>query len=326
VKKIPAPEGHPFNGLRDFQGEFDWGVLRKPENEYGDYKAVEWAETFLRKEQKKPFFLAVGLWHPHIPMFAPQKYFDMYRDPRLPEVPENDLDDVPAEGRRLAAFRRSEHDRILKEGKWKDAVRAYLASISFADALIGKMLGALEGSAHAGNTIVVLWSDNGWHLGEKQHWHKSTLWERSTHVPLVIAGPGVQSAGVARKQPVSLLDLYPTLVEVCGLTPRKELEGVSLGPLLRDPRVRHQPVVCTFEPGNHAVRDERWRYIRYKDGTEELYDRVEDPNEYRNIASNGKHEGVKRQLAQYIPKSDAKPVPERDEYDFNFATHTWKKK
>lgn len=326
VKKIPNPEGHPFNGLTNFQGEFDWGVLPKPASEYGDYKAVEWGAEFLKREQKKPFFLAVGLWHPHIPMFAPKEYFDMYPDPRLPEVPENDLDDVPAEGKRMAAFRRSEHTRILKEGKWKDAVRAYLASISFADALVGRMIKALDASPHAGNTIVVLWSDNGWHLGEKQHWHKSTLWERSTHVPLIMAGPGMAAAGTARKQPVSLLDIYPTLVELCGLPPRKELEGESLVPLLKNPKAKHKPVVSTFEPDNHAVREERWRYIRYKDGTEELYDRFADPNEYRNIAADPKHAAVKRELAKYMPASSVKPVPERDAYNFDFATHTWTKK
>ncbi|MBI3210981.1 MAG: sulfatase [Candidatus Solibacter usitatus] len=326
VKKIPNPPGHPFNGLQNFQGEFDWGVLDKPESEYGDFKAVQWASDFLKKKQEKPFFLAVGLWHPHIPMFAPKKYFDMYPDPRLPEVPENDLDDVPPIGKRLAAARIEEHDRIFKEGKWRDAVRAYLASISFADALIGRLLAALETSAYANNTVIVLWSDNGWHLGEKQHWHKSTLWERATHVPLLMAGTGVKSPGVTRTQPVSLLDIYPTLVELCGLPRRAELEGESLAPLLANPKAPHKPVVSTFEPGNHAVRDERWRYIRYRDGTEELYDRHADANEYRNIAGDARYDGVKASLARYLPAKSAPQVPVRADYDFDFATHTWRRK
>jgi choline-sulfatase len=326
VRKIPAPPGHPFNGLHNFQGEFDWGVLDQPESAYGDANAVAWAGEFLKRKHSKPFFLAVGLWHPHIPMFAPQSYFDMYKDPRMPEVPENDLDDVPPVGQKLAAFRRDEHKRIVAEGKWKEAVRAYLASISFADALIGRMLNSLDQSAYGRNTIIVFWSDNGWHLGEKQHWHKSTLWERSTRVPLIVSGPGTAHAGTPRRQPANLLDLYPTLVEMCGLPPHSGLDGESLVPLLRDPKARRKPTVSTYEPGNHAVIDERWRYIRYHDGGEELYDRIEDPNEWRNLAGDPKHNPVKRDLAQWMPKTNASPVPERSAYDFDFASHTWKRR
>jgi len=326
VKKIPNPPGHPFNGLQNFQGEFDWGILDRPESEYGDQKAIDFGDAFLKREHKKPFFLAVGLWHPHIPMFAPKKYFDMYPDPKIPEVPENDLDDLPPMAKKFAAFRRQEHERIVKEGKWRDAVRAYLASITFADAMIGRLLTSLEQSAYAKNTIIVFWSDNGWHLGEKQHWHKSTLWERSTRVPLIVAGPGLKQTGTPRAQAVSLLDLYPTLLDLCGLPQRKELEGESLAPLLRDAKAKHKPAVSTYEPGNHMVRTERWRYIRYKDGTEELYDRTADPNEFRNIASDPKHTALKADLAQYMPKKSVPPVPERDAYDFDFPTYSWKRK
>ncbi|MBI3679668.1 MAG: sulfatase [Acidobacteria bacterium] len=326
VKKIPAPPGHPFNGLENFPGEFDWGVLDKPEAEYGDAKAVDWASGFLERRHKQPFFLAVGLWHPHIPMFAPKSYFDLYPEVRMPVAPEDDLNDIPRVGQELAAFRREEHRRIVAEGKWKEAVRAYLASISFADALLGRMLAALDRSAYARNTIVVFWSDNGWHLGEKQHWHKSTLWERSTHVPLIIAGPGIRAPGAPRRQTVSLLDVYPTLCELCGLPMRKELEGETLSPLLRDPKARHRPVISTHEPGNHAALTERWRYIRYHDGGEELYDRVNDPNEWKNLAADPQYESLKKELAQWMPKNNARPVPERTAYDFDFASHTWRRK
>ncbi|MGH9660090.1 MAG: sulfatase [Bryobacteraceae bacterium] len=328
TKKIPAPPGHPFNGLKDFQGEFDWGVLDKPEAEYGDAAAVDFGAAFLRRKHARPFFLAVGLWHPHIPMFAPRNYFDLYppEKVRLPDSPADDLDDVPAVGREMAAFRRVEHERIVGEGKWKDAVRAYLASITFADALVGRMVAALDASAYARNTILVFWSDNGWHLGEKQHWHKSTLWQRSTHVPLIFAGPGVRSAGRARRQPVSLLDLYPTLVEMCGLPSRAGLDGASFAALLRDPAAPRHPAVSTYLPNNHAVITERWRYIRYRDGGEELYDRVADPREFRNLAGLDRHAPLKRELAGYMPKSSAPPQPERDAYDFDFATHQWRRK
>lgn len=327
-KRVPAPKGHPFNGLGNFQGEFDWGVLDKPEAAYGDQRAVGYARSFLSKAHAKPFFLSIGLWHPHIPMFSPQRFYDLYpaEKVRMPEVPGNDLDDVPAAGQKFAAFRREEHERIVKEGKWRDAVRSYLAAISFADAMVGSVVEALDRSAHGRDTIVVFWSDNGWHLGEKRHWHKSTLWERSTHVPLIVRGPGVRAAGTARKQPVSLIDLYPTLIELCGLPKRGDLDGESLVPLLRDPKAPRRPAVSTYLAGNHAVRTERWRYIRYADGTEELYDREADPNEWRNIAGEARHDGVKRELARSLPASSAPPVPSREAFDFDYGSHTWRRK
>jgi len=327
-KRVPAPAGHPFNGLKNFQGEFDWGVIPAAESEYGDQKAIDFGLKFLEKPQTKPFFLAIGLWHPHIPMFAPQKYFDMYPPDKIkiPYTPEGDLDDVPKIGQQWAAARREEHNRIVKEGKWREAIRAYLAAISFADAMIGRLLDGMEKSAHAQNTIVVFWSDNGWHLGEKEHWHKSTLWQRATHVPLIIAGPGTSQVGQPRKQAVSLLDLYPTLIDLCNLPKRKELEGISLKPLLQNPAANRPPAVIDFNPGNHAVRTDRWRYIRYHDGTEELYDEAADQQDWKNLAADPKYATLKQDLAKWIPKTSAPPKPERTAFDFDFATNTYKRK
>lgn len=327
-KKVPNPPGHPFNGLQKFQGEFDWGVIPgRPEAAYGDQRAIEFGEKFLKQPRRdKPFFLAIGLWHPHIPMFAPQHYFDLYQDAKIPEAPADDLDDIPAAGQKFAAFRRDEHERIVREGKWKDAVQAYMACITFADAMIGQLLAALDASPYAKNTVIVLWSDNGWHLGEKKHWHKSTLWQRSTHVPLIFAGPGVADPGVTRKQPVSLLDIYPTLTALCGLPANPRNEGSSLSPLLKDPRARRQTAVCTYLPGNHAVITEEWRYISYHDGGEELYDRRADPNEYRNLADQPLYQVVKEKLARALPPKSAAPVPDRTHFDFDFATYTYRRK
>jgi arylsulfatase A-like enzyme len=224
----------------------------------------------------------------------------------------------------MAAARRDEHERIVREGKWLEAIRAYLAATSFADAMVGRVLDALERSEYGRNTIVVFWSDNGWHLGEKEHWHKSTLWQRSTHVPMIVAAPGNRSNGVGRTQTVTLLDLYPTMVELCGLPRKADLEGTSLVPLLRDPKAKRDPAVITFMRGNHAVKTERWRYIRYEDGSEELYDSVADPNEFTNLASRSEHAPVKRELARWIPVKNAAPVPPRKAYDFDFARHTWR--
>ena len=326
--RVPAPKGHPFNGLKDFAGEFDWGVLEKPEDQYGDQKAVAFAAEFLQRKHDKPFFLAVGMWHPHIPMFSPQRFWDMYPDEKikLPETRDDDLDDVPPIGKSFAAARREELNRIQRENKYKEFVHAYLAAISFADTLIGEVLDALEKSAYAKNTIIVFWSDNGWHLGEKQHVHKSTLWQRSTHVPLIMAGPGMKSTGVTRTQPVNLLDLYPTLVEMCGLPANARLDGKSLVPLLKDPKAKRPPTVTTYLAGNHAVVSERWRYIVYSDGTEELYDRKEDVNEFTNLAGDAQYADVKKDLAQHAPKTNAQPAPVVTDYDFNFGAYSFKRK
>ena len=327
-KKVPAPAGHPFNGLKNFQGEFDWGVLPKSEAAYGDMRAIEFGKAFLERKHDKPFFLCVGLWHPHIPMFSPQRFWDMYPDDkvRLPEIRDNDLDDVPEEGKQMASFRREEHERIVKEGKWKEAIHAYLAAISFADRMVGMMLDALDASPYAKNTTLVFWSDNGWHLGEKQHWHKSTLWQRATHVPMIWAGHGVKSAGKTRPQPVNLLDIYPTLVEICGLAPKADLEGTSIAPLLKDAGRKWRPTVSTYLQGNHAVISERWRYIHYKNGGEELYDRKADPNEFTNLAGDAKLAAVKQELAAYLPKTNAAPKPDWSHFDFDFKTYTYERK
>jgi arylsulfatase A-like enzyme len=326
-KRIPAPAGHPYNGLKNFAGEFDWGVLEKPEDQYGDQKAVAFAEEFLKRKHDQPFFLAVGMWHPHIPMYSPQNYWDLYPEAKVhvPETRADDLDDVPPIGKEFAAVRRDELERIQKEHKMRDFVHAYLAAISFADALVGRVLDALDQSAYAKDTIIVFWSDNGWHLGEKQHVHKSTLWQRSTHVPMIVAGPGIESAGVPRTQPVSLLDIYPTLLEMCGLPANPRNDGISLTPLLKNPTAKRIPAVCTYLPGNHAIITERWRYIRYSDTTEELYDRKADPDEFTNLAALAKYEPVKRDLARYAPKTSVPMKPLVTDYDFDFKTYSYKR-
>jgi choline-sulfatase len=328
VKKEPMPAGYPYNGMKNFQGEFDWGVLPRTEAEYGDMKAVDWAGKFLKKEHSNPFFAAVGLWHPHIPMFAPQEYFDMYPKDKvtLPVLPEDDLADVPPQGAKFAAARRDEFEQIVKDGKWRDMVQAYLACITFADKMVGQILEFLETSAYAKNTIVVFWSDNGWHLGEKRHVHKSTLWQRSTHVPLIISGPATRQNGRARVQPVSLVDLYPTLVDLCGLPANPANDGISLKPQLESHLAPHPPVVTTYWPGNHSVRDERWRYTRYNDGSEELFDEVADKNEFHNLAGNPRYVDVKQRLAKVMPAKSAEPAPERSEIDFDYATYKYTRK
>jgi arylsulfatase A-like enzyme len=237
-------------------------------------------------------------------------------------VPADDLNDVPPAGQELAKARRSDFDTIRNAGRWRHALRAYLASISYADAQLGRVLDALDAGPHVDDTIVVLWSDHGWHLGEKHHWHKSTLWEEATRVPLVIRSPA-HRPGVCDR-PVSLLDLFPTLIELCQLTPLESLDGVSLVPLLRDPRVAwDRPAVIEFRRGNAAVRSDRYRYIRYADGSEELYDHRTDPHEWTNLADSAEHAAVKRKLSRWIADRWAASAPTKGAFHFDPHTFTW---
>jgi arylsulfatase A-like enzyme len=263
-------------------GQFGSTPLNVPLQDYADAQIATFAENYLAQSHESPFFLGLGFNRPHVPLSAPQEYFDLYPldQIQLPLAPADDLNDVPAIGQEWAG---GLHDVILRNGNWKEIVQAYLASISFMDAMVGRVLDALEQSQHSDNTMVVLWSDNGWHLGEKLHWQKQTLWEEATRVPLIISGPGIEAGQVSQK-PVSLMDLFPTLVDLAGLPARPELEGRSLAPLLENPNLPWDHPVVTVWDKSYAVRSEQFRYIRYADGTEELYDHTVDPNELTNLA------------------------------------------
>ncbi|MFB3828658.1 MAG: sulfatase [Bryobacteraceae bacterium] len=302
----PLPPGIPLSGIPG-GAHFDWGPVNVPDSRMGDSQVADWATAELQKKQDRPFFLACGIFRPHLPWYVPPKYFDMYPLDKvtLPNVKEDDLDDVPAMGRKFAKAN-GDHAKVIKYGQWRQAVRSYLACISFADACVGRVIDALDAGPHAKNTTVVLWSDHGWHLGQKLHWRKFALWEEATHNVFMVTSPGLTKAGGRCARPVNLLDIYPTLIDVFGLPGRKELEGTSLMPLLRDPGARwDRPAVTTYLRGNHSVRSEDWRYIRYSDGGEELYDRRKDPLEWTNLASRAEFEGVKKDLARWMPRTDA---------------------
>lgn len=300
VLALRKPPQNPF--------EFDWGPFDKPDREMGDGQMVEWAAQFLLEPPAQPFFLAAGIFRPHLPFYSPRKYFDLYPQDglALPMVKDDDLDDLPKSGKQMAASRRGDYELVMRAGKHRELVQAYLAGISFADALIGRLLDALNASPAAKNTVIVLWSDHGWHLGEKQHLHKFTLWERSTRVPFIIAAPGVTHENARSTKPVGLIDLFPTLNELCALPPVAGLEGHSLVPLLNEPaRGWERPALTTHGQGNHALRSERWRYIRYADGGEEMYDHDSDPNEWTNLASDARFAKVKAEFARWLPETDA---------------------
>jgi arylsulfatase A-like enzyme len=311
----PGPMPYPaakFVNTPDKIKAMDWGVFPARDEEQGDWKIADSAIDYLKSAKPdKPFFLGVGFRLPHVPCFASQKWFDLYPDDQLvmPPVKANDRDDVP-EFAWYLHWKLPEPRLSWLEAnhQWRPLVRAYLASISFMDSQVGRVLDALDASGLAGNTIVVFWSDHGWHLGEKGITGKNTLWERSTRVPLILAGPGIRAGGRSQ-QPVELLDLYPTLVELSGLPARADLEGHSLSPLLKRPSAKRAwPAITTHNQNNHSVRSERWRYIRYADGSEELYDHRNDPNEWTNLARDKRHAGVIRDHARWLPQTNLPPV------------------
>ncbi|MEW4570701.1 sulfatase [Tautonia sp. JC769] len=306
----PKPEQTPVNGIPG-AAHFDWGPLDVPDEAMGDSKTVSWAIDWLQADREAPFFLAVGLIRPHLPWYTPRAYFDHYPVDEiiLPETLANDLDDLPPAGIAMARPD-GDHRKVVAAGQWEKAVQGYLASIEFADAQIGRLLDALDASGHRDDTIIVFWGDHGWHLGQKQHWRKFALWEEATRVPLIVVAPGLTEADGRSDRTVSLLDLYPTLIDLCRLPGRPELEGESLAPLLRDPGApRDRPALTTHGRGNHAVRSERWRYIRYADGSEELYDHQADPREWTNLAADPRWQSVKDELSSHLPSTDAPDAP-----------------
>jgi arylsulfatase A-like enzyme len=293
---------------------FDWGPTETGDESMHDFHTAEWISKQLSTKRDQPMFLACGFAKPHLPWYVPKKYFDMHPLDRiqLPVVKEDDLDDVPAIGRKFA-HASGDHARVTKAEAWKKGVQAYLAAITFADAMIGRVLRALETGPHAKDTAIVLWSDHGWHLGEKLHWRKFTLWERSTRNILMVSAPGVTKPGGVCERPVSMMDLYPTLMDLSGLKAPGGQDGESLMRWLKDPKApKITPALTTYGFGNHAVRSEGWRYIRYNDGGEELYDRAKDPNEWMNLASKPELAAVKSEHAKWLPKQNEPDAPRRN--------------
>jgi arylsulfatase A-like enzyme len=255
--------------------------------------------------------MAIGFYRPHVPFYSPTRIFDQIPIARisLPLVKENDRDDLPPIASELmVAPVAPDHAWFVESGKWREAVQSYLACIRFTDEQVGRLLEALDSSPFADNTIVVLYSDHGFFLGEKERWAKQALWERATRVPLIIVDPGLPG-GAKCAQPTELLSIYPTLIDLCGLPEKQDLEGRNLRPLLNDPKANWPHVALTTHgKDNHSVRTETHRYIRYRDGSEELYDLRTDPNEWTNIADDASNKQLKSELAKSIPATNADPA------------------
>jgi len=293
-------------------GRLDYGIQETDnDSDTADGQLADWTIAQLQQKHDKPFFIAMGLRKPHLPLTAPRKYYEQFKleDIKLPNCPKDDLDDVPQAGKVFAHsmvgfIHEDAHAAVLEAGEqaWKELVRAYLATCSYSDANVGRVLDALNNGPYKDNTIVVLWGDHGWHLGEKEHWHKMALWERSTRTPFIICAPGMKPARIEAS--VTLQDIFPTLVDLCGLKCEQPLDGNSLKPLLENPDMAwDKPAIMCHGPGNFAIRQGQWRLIRYADGSEELYDIQGDPQEFTNLASNPGHEATLRSLRAQLPKT-----------------------
>ena len=309
--EVGPPDRRPAN-RNPVTINIDWSPVVADDRAMGDGQVAAWISERLLDSADTPRFVAAGIYRPHPPWFLPQAYFDAHplADIVLPTVLDNDLDDVSAIGREFTQDSTMPaldiHEWVLATNKWAEGVQAYLASVTFADAMVGQIIDALDRSGRADDTIIALWSDHGWHLGEKQRWRKHTLWEESTRVPLIFVAPGVTTPGSRSARTVSLLDLFPTLVELAGIETPGHLEGISLVPLLENPDAEwNRPAVTTHQFGNHSVRGERFRYIRYVDGSEELYDHDADPDEWHNLAADPRYAAAKAELAGWLPTEEA---------------------
>jgi arylsulfatase A-like enzyme len=302
---------------RDPQPNGDTGVggikfapLDCRDEDLHDYHITSYCIEQLGKQHDKPFFLACGLHKPHMPWNVPRKYYDMFplEGIELPKVTHDDLGDVPPAGARMARPE-GDHAAILQSERWKDAVQGYLAAIAYTDMNIGRLLDALDKSPHKDNTIICFWGDHGWHLGEKEHWRKFALWEEATRSPLIWVVPGVTQPGRCDR-PVDFMSIFPTLMDLCGIECPQHVEGVSVRPLLADPRVAwDRPALMTFHRNNHALRTEKWRYIRYANGDEELYDTLSDPHEWTNLADRPEKAAIKAELASHLPTTNEEEAP-----------------
>ncbi|NDV61013.1 sulfatase [Puniceicoccales bacterium CK1056] len=313
LNKLPMLKG---GGGRKGRGlEFDWGPTGVPVEETGDYKTCAWAAEQLDRDfDGKPFFMAVGVSKPHLPFYVPQEFFNMHplEDVQIPEIVPDDLDDIKNPKGKNKFKPSDDFQRVQNANMFKEVTQAYLAAVSYADYCVGVVLDKLEKSPYADNTIVVIWGDHGWFLGEKLRYRKTHLWEESTRVPLIIRVPELTQPGSRSNRIVNLLDLYPTLAEWCGLPTKEGLEGVSFADLKSLAPEDERPTLTTMGYKNHSVRGDRYRYTRYDDGTEELYDHLKDPMERRNLITDPEMKPVVKQMRAYLPKHDEPRSPDND--------------
>ncbi|MEM7811267.1 MAG: sulfatase [Planctomycetota bacterium] len=314
-KRDPAPPGAPLMSVG--KGEQDWGPIHLDESEMNDTGNCTAAIAELQRQSGRPFFIACGTFNPHMPWYVPQSYFDLFpvEDVLLPAIDDGDLADVPPLGVALTRGKSKFVKAVREADEHVGGVRAYLATTAYADAQLGRVIDALDAGPHRDNTVVIMISDHGFHLGEKDHWQKATLWEEATHCLMMIRVPGTTDAGGVCDRFVSLQDLYPTLAELCGLDAPDDLDGRSLTPLLRDPSSAWESTaVSTLGDRHVSIRTERFRYTRYDAEQEELYDCSADPHEWSNEAGNPAFADELARLRAALPPVDevAETLPRKD--------------
>lgn len=297
-----------LDGVKSGGSPFTWGAVKGPKEKTKDYATCSWAAKQLERDFKgKPFFMAVGVSKPHLPWHVPQEFFDLYslEEIEAASFKRNDLDDIVRKNGK-PIFKPTSRFRLADENNMhKQANRAYLACVSYADHSLGVLFDALEKSKHANNTIVMIWGDHGWHLSEKMHYGKTGLWEESARVPFFVNVPGLTTPNTKCDGVVNLLDMYPTLLELCGLPPNPKNDGRSFAPLLANPSMEWKyPTLTTYQFKNHSITDGRYRYTWYggrADGAEELYDHDFDPLEHDNLANNPEYKAVIVRLRKHLP-------------------------
>jgi len=302
-----------------------------PEGKMPDEINVEWAIERLNRNYDQPFFLGLGLLRPHVPYTAPKKYFDMYPIDKItiPQALEDEFKDIPLYGKAIAEGTIEPGAEgivnMVSDSFRKELVQGYLASISFMDAQLGKVLDALDKSKYGENTIIVLWSDHGQCLGEKKNWRKNNLWNEATLSPMVWVVPGMINKGLVNHKAVSLLDIYPTLTELCGLDLKQQKDGESIADLIHDMNAKRQnPVISSWTYGSHSVRVGKWKYIHYYDGSEELYDEEKDFGEHVNLAKKPEHKEIMEELKKHVPKDIYKPTEKNKEFHlYNSRIKKW---
>jgi arylsulfatase A-like enzyme len=299
-KKAKDSLGNQISALEGFTQPLQHDLK---DEDFSDYDFATYCIEKLGQQHDKPFFLACGFQRPHLPWVVPKKYYDLFPldQIELPPYQENDLDDLPPSGKKMANPAK-DHAVILENKRWKEAIQSYLACCAYTDMNIGRILDALEKSAYQDNTIIVLWGDHGWHLGEKHHWRKFTLWEEATRAPLIWVVPGITKPNQLCHATVDFMSIYPTLCAAAGIPIPAHVQGENIINLLANPAMPwDKPALTTYGFNNHAVRTNAWRYIRYDNGDEELYDRKNDPYEWTNLASKPDLEHIKTMLARHIP-------------------------
>jgi iduronate 2-sulfatase len=304
--KLERANPKPAKGQSPGVGGITFAPLDCKDEDIDDWEITNYGIEQLGKAHEKPFFVAVGLHKPHMPWYVPRKYYDMFplETIQLPPTKENDLADIPPSGVKMAKPE-GDHAQMLATGRWKEAVQGYLAACAYTDMNIGRLMEAYEKSPHRDNTIIVFWGDHGWHLGEKEHWRKFALWEEATRAPLIWVAPGVTQPNTVCDRTVDFMSIYPTLTDLCGIPTPAHVKGPSLRPLLKDPQAPwDMPGITTHGFQNHGIRTEGWRYIRYANGEEELYNEATDPYEWTNLAADPQYSGTKTELAKFLPSTN----------------------